>query len=200
MNGTPEPELRAEATRRYALMLGALVAIQLVVGYEWLISGLSKLIRGGFPSGLADELTEKSGDMYGWYWSFLDWAVIPYATAWGYLIEWGEVAIAAVLVGAALTWLVAGRRLGEKARVWLLSVSVLAAFAGLVLNVVLHLANGSSHPWVLAEDPFDEGVDLDMFMVLLQLVLIVANVMLLRALLRAGSVLTAPARQGSESG
>jgi len=37
-----------------------LLAIQVLIGYEWLMSGLTKVVRGGFPSGLADELTEKS--------------------------------------------------------------------------------------------------------------------------------------------
>ena len=42
------------------LPLVGLLAIQVLIGYEWFMSGLTKLVRGGFASGLADELTEKS--------------------------------------------------------------------------------------------------------------------------------------------
>lgn len=185
----PEAQADEEVRRRYALVLGGLVVIQLVLGYEWFISGLSKLVRGGFTSGLAEELTEKSEGMYGWYWSFLDWLVIPRAEAWGYLIMWGELLIAIVLVGAALAWLLAADRLSPSMRIGLLGASALAAFAGLVLNLVFHLANGSSHPWLLANDPFDEGVDLDMLMVLLEIPLIVISVALIRGIRRRGSVL-----------
>ena len=37
------------------------------------------------------------------------------------------------------------------------------------MNVNFHLANGSTHPWFIAADPFDEGVDLDSVMPLIQL-------------------------------
>jgi uncharacterized membrane protein YphA (DoxX/SURF4 family) len=42
------------------LGLVGLLVVQLLVGYEWLVSGLTKAVRGGLPSGLADELSEKS--------------------------------------------------------------------------------------------------------------------------------------------
>jgi hypothetical protein len=75
-----------------------LLAVQLIVGYEWLMSGVTKIVRGDFPSGLAGELREKSEGMSGWYKSFLassspisirypnalvfDGTVIPLAMAW----------------------------------------------------------------------------------------------------------------------
>ncbi len=40
-------------------MIGLLL-VEMIVGYEWLVSGVNKFVRGGFPSGLADELLEKS--------------------------------------------------------------------------------------------------------------------------------------------
>jgi hypothetical protein len=39
------------------------------------------------------------------------------------------------------------------------------------MNVNFHLANGSSHPWLIPKDGFDEGVDLDSLMPAVQLVL-----------------------------
>lgn len=45
----------------------ALLLVQVVLGYEWLVSGLTKLERGGFPQGLADELRDMSQGSPGWY-------------------------------------------------------------------------------------------------------------------------------------
>jgi hypothetical protein len=36
-------------------MIGFLV-VEMIIGYEWFVSGLVKLVRGGFPAGLAGEL------------------------------------------------------------------------------------------------------------------------------------------------
>ena len=41
------------------MMLG-MVIVGAFVGYQWFMSGLTKIVRGGFVSGLADALREKS--------------------------------------------------------------------------------------------------------------------------------------------
>src|SRR5581483_12166211 len=87
------------------LPLIGLLLVQVFIGYEWFMSGLTKIYRGGFPSGLADELTEKSEGAPGWYKSFLDGSIIPNASAFGYLIEIGEVLIGVALIAAAVVWL-----------------------------------------------------------------------------------------------
>jgi len=51
MNTASDPR-----SARFALF--GLLAIQLLVGYEWLMSGLTKIARGGFPSGLAGEMRD----------------------------------------------------------------------------------------------------------------------------------------------
>jgi hypothetical protein len=61
--------------------LFGLLLVQLAVGYEWAMSGLAKIVRGGFPSGLAAELRDKSQGAAGWYKSFLDGAVIPHGSS-----------------------------------------------------------------------------------------------------------------------
>jgi hypothetical protein len=53
----PTTEHQSTASR---LPLVGLLLIQLLVGCEWLMSGLTKIVRGGFPSGLAAELKDKS--------------------------------------------------------------------------------------------------------------------------------------------
>ncbi len=63
-------------------MIGLLV-VDLAVGYEWFISGLVKIVRGNFPSGLADELVDKSKGTAEWYADFLNSVVIPNGEAFG---------------------------------------------------------------------------------------------------------------------
>jgi len=55
-------------------MIGCLV-VEMVIGYEWFISGLVKFVRGDFPAGLADELLKKSAGTAEWYGIFLESAV-----------------------------------------------------------------------------------------------------------------------------
>ena len=155
--------------RNFGLL--GLMVIQIFIGYEWLVSGLAKVIRGGFPSGLADELTEKSEGVPAWYKSFLDGAVIPNGDIFGYLIELGEVAIGVAMIGAVLLWLFAWQRLSNQARLWTLWLAAAAAIGGVFMNVNFHLANGSSHPWLIPASGFDEGVDLDSLMPAVELVL-----------------------------
>ena len=159
--------------------LAALLAIQALIGYVWLMSGLVKVVRGGFPSGMAEELREKSEGISGWYKSFLDGTVIPNAEVFGYLIVAGELIVGVALIAAAAVWLFRWDRLPYRGRVIVLGATALAAFGAIFLNLNFHLANGSAHPWLIPEDGFDEGVDLDSLMPLIQLTLLAFNARLL---------------------
>jgi hypothetical protein len=162
-----------------------LLLVQLLVGYEWLMSGLTKIVRGGFPSGLADELRDKSQGAAGWYRSFLDGTVIPHASAFGYLIEIGELLVGLALVVAALLWLFRWERLPEAGRLAILATTAIASLAAVFMAVNFHLANGAPHPWFIAKDGFDEGIDLDSLLPAIQLVLIGVSTALWRAERRA---------------
>src|SRR6266540_6826935 len=152
-----------ESTSRAAsrLPLVGLLLVQLLVGYEWFVSGLTKVVRGGFPSGLADELREKSEGAAGWYKSFLDGSVIPNASAFGYLIEISELLVGVALIVAAIVWLARWQRLGDGGRVALLGTTIAASLAAIFMAVNFHLANGAPHPWLIPKDGLDEGIDLD---------------------------------------
>jgi hypothetical protein len=102
----------------------------------------------------------------GWYRSFLDSAVLPHATAFGYTIEIAELAVGIVLLVAVLrlpAWI--GRHVP--------SATAAALVVGLVLAVNFALLNGSSFGLRLAGDSFDEGIDLDTLLVGVQLALLV---------------------------
>ena len=152
-----------------------LLAIQVIIGYEWFVSGLTKIVRGGFPSGLADELTEKSEGAASWYASFLDSVVIPNASTFGVLIILGELAVGAALIAAAALWAFRWETLGAGGRTAVLAATFAAALGGIFMNVNFHLANGSAHPWLIPREGFDEGVDLDSLMPAIQLVLVAVS-------------------------
>ena len=170
---------------RGRLPLVGLLAVQAAIGFEWFMSGLTKVVRGGFPAGLADELREKSVGSPGWYRTIIDDVLIPNGQTIGYLTEIGELLIGLGLIGVALAFIFAPERLGRRTTGWLLGLNALAAFFAVLMNVNFHLANGSSHPWLIPATGFDEGVDLDSLMPFIELTIIVISVIALRRLRRA---------------
>ena len=144
----------------------ALLLIQVCIGYEWLVSGLTKIVHGDFPAGLAAELRDMSQAAPAWYRGFLNGAVIPHAVAFGYAIEIAELAVGIVLLVGVL-------RLPARIARFVSLATAGALVAGLVLAFNFALANGSSFGIGVAADSFDEGIDLDTMLVGLQLALLV---------------------------
>ena len=165
----------ADAAELKALRTGVigLLTIQLVIGYEWFVSGLTKLWRGGFAAGLSADLRDTSRGVTGWYRSFLDNVVISHGWAFGWLILAAELAVGVALLGTATVFLVRGHRLRFSTRQLLLAVTALAAVGGILMNMAFHLANGDPHPWLIPKSGFDEGVDLDSLMPLVQLAFVI---------------------------
>jgi thiosulfate dehydrogenase (quinone) large subunit len=149
-------------------LLAGLLAIQAFLGYEWFMSGLAKALSSDFVSGLSDQLTATSKDLSGFYKSFLDGTVIPNAQLFAYLVMIGELAIGVTLITVAAAWWFRWPRLSTNGRSILLGLIVLAGAFAIFMNVNFHLASGDSHPWLLPADPFDQGVDLDSVMPLIQ--------------------------------
>lgn len=159
-----------------------LLAVQAAIGYEWFMSGLTKVVRGGFPAGLAEELEEKSVGSAGWYRTIIDDVLIPNATTVGYLTEIGELLVGGALIGAAAAFAFAPDRLTARMQETLFAVTAIAGLLALLMNVNFHLANGSAHPWLVPSDGFDEGVDLDSLMPFIEITLIVVSIAALRRL------------------
>jgi len=159
--------------RSNAAALAALLLVQLALGYEWLVSGLTKIVHGDFPPGLAGQLADLHAQAPGWYRGFLTGAVEPHGQAFGYAIEATELVVGIVLVGAALGLLLGANRLSARVQRVLQLATGAAALLGLVLLVNFELANGGAFGLKLAKDSFDEGVSLDTLMVGLHLALLV---------------------------
>ena len=184
-------QARADFASRLALR-GFLV-VGLFVGYEWFMSGLTKIVRGGFPSGLAGELRDKSEGAVSWYKSFLDGTVIPNGRAFGVLIEVSELLIGAALIVAAIILFFRWQRLGYRTEIAVLAVVALSSVGAILMNVSFHLANGSPHPWLIPKSGFDEGVDLDSLLPLIQLVFLYVSVKLMMLLRRSHAADASPA-------
>src|SRR5215467_3935447 len=86
----------------------ALAGLELLVGYEWLVSGVDKLLYGNFPGTLAGLLTGtlSGGRLPDFFATLLRGLVMPHAPAFGYLVEWGEVLAGLGLLAAGLLELV----------------------------------------------------------------------------------------------
>jgi thiosulfate dehydrogenase [quinone] large subunit len=179
---------RSEATTmteqnvRPVLSMRGLLIVEMIIGYEWLISGLVKVVRGEFPSGLAATLLEKLPRVPGWYGSFLSGAIIPNAPYFGYAIEIAELLAGVVLLGGPVIALFAWERVPHWMRKFVLFFTAVAAIGGAFLAINLHIANAASHPWFFPGDSFDEGVDLDSVLPAIQLVIAWISIVLLRRL------------------
>src|SRR5579884_2179576 len=96
-------------------------ALQMILGWEWLMSGCNKLFSGTFPQGLADALGEGvKGNPNDWYVGFLQNVVLPNSIFFGYLIQWTEITIGIVLLGGAALLLTKPRLPGEP--MWLILI------------------------------------------------------------------------------
>lgn len=175
-----EDQTRTDTVRdKPSLSMIGLLVVQMIIGYEWLLSGIAKFTKGDFASGLADDLAEAANAASGWYASFLNSAIIPNATAFGYLIETAEVLTGIALIVGPLIWIFAWNRIPEGLRTTTLVLMIAAAIGGIFMAVNFHLANGANHPWVVPDSGFDEGVDLDLLLVAIQSVITVVQIIVL---------------------
>ena len=180
--------------------LVGLLAVQIFLGYEWLMSGLSKVLAGDFASGLAGTLSDQAKDLTGPYKAFLDTIVIPNGQQFGYLVMAGELALGFVLIVAPLLWLARWSRLTVRGRSIILSLIVLSGVVAIIMNVNFHLMSGANHLWIIAADPNGEGVDLDSVMPVIQLILSAVSLYVLVSLRRATRTqVAAPAHSGASA-
>lgn len=162
------------------LALWGVLAVQAVVGYEWFMSGLTKIVHGDFVSGLGAKLpglTEKSP---GWYRSFVRAIVAPDPSLFARVVEFGELLLGVTLIVTAAYWAIRSERLTRAACNASMVIVALSTLAGAALALNLHLLNGSATPWLIPGDSFDGGDDPDSVLPAVQLVLRAFSVALLR--------------------
>ncbi len=155
------------ATEDARPLVAGFLALQFFLGYEWLMSGLSKAAAGDFAGGLAGTLQDMTRDQGGWYKAFIDSVVVPNGQLFGALVMGGELVLGVVLVGAAVIWLTRWQRMSLSARTALLLGIAVGAAVGSFMSLNFHLAMGATPPWLISPDPNDQGVDLDSLMVVM---------------------------------
>jgi thiosulfate dehydrogenase [quinone] large subunit len=150
-----------------------LAAVMLVLGYEWLVSGLTKIVHGDFAGGLGAFLRDNDGSAASWYRHLLARVVLPHAHLAGTAIETAELTVGIVFCCTAVL-LVVRPETAYRLRLGIAAVAV----TGLVLALSFKLLGGGAFAAPVAADSFDEGIDLDTMMVLLQAVVALSLVRL----------------------
>ncbi len=179
-----------------SLAMIGLLLVTMIIGYEWFVSGIAKVVRGGFPAGLADELAGKSAGVPAWYLSLMQSAFIPNAEAFGYVIEVAEILAGVALIVGPLIWIFAWERISDRLRKAILLFIAVSAIGATFLAINLHLANGGSHPWLIPGNAFDEGIDLDSVLPATQSVITAVSIILLQRLHRERTGSVAPPAGG----
>jgi len=181
----PVPQsTRATGTRP---LNGALVGLQLLIGYEWLLAGGDKFLLGAFPaqlSGLLSTLVH-GGHLVGFFAAILQGLVAPNAVLFGYLIESGETLAGLGLITAGLVALLrplAGRYLsGTSATLFvygdrlLQRLAPLAAMGAGLLGVSYFFLDGLPAPWFVPTIAFGGSIDNGLFLAAASVVLVVGQ-------------------------
>lgn len=159
-------------------------AIQVIIAWEWLVSGADKLLAGTFPQGLAETLNDGiKGNPNGWYVAFLQQVILPHSASFGYAIEMTELLIGVVLLmGAVLLIGPTRRRDAPQYRLAFVEMSlvVAASLACALLCINFHFFMGDGvFPGIDTAKLFDEGISLDTLMPPLSLVILYINLAVL---------------------
>ncbi|HEU5348100.1 MAG TPA: hypothetical protein VFU63_05755 [Ktedonobacterales bacterium] len=159
-------------------------AVQGIIAWEWLVSGINKVSSGTFPQGLGDALQEGiENNPNGWYVWFLQQIVAPNSVAFGYLIEAAEVfGGIALLIGVVVLVGPVRRRGSPQYRLALgeVAAATIASLLGAFLCVNFHFYMGDGIiPWFDSANAFDEGITLDTLMPPLAMLILFVNVRLL---------------------
>ncbi len=167
----------------------ALVGLQLIVGYEWLLAGGDKLLLGNFPAQLRGLLIMSvgGGHLAGFFVAILQGLVMPNSLLFGYLIESGETLAGLGLIAAglvALLYPLARRSLsGTSAAMFVYGDRLLerlaplaAAGAGL-LGISYFFLDGLPKPWFVPSIAFGGSIDPGLFLAAASVVLIVGQLM-----------------------
>jgi len=164
-----------------------LAGLQLLVGYEWLVSGGDKLLFGVFPARLGGLLSASvsGGQLPGFFAAILRGLVLPNAVLFGYLIEWGETLAGLVLMtvglvvllrpfierylsGTSTAMFVYGIQLLEK-------LALVAATGAGLLGLSYFFLDGLPLPWFIPSIAYGGAVNTGLFLAAASVVLVVSQ-------------------------
>lgn len=139
-----------------------IAAILAVFSYEWLISGLNKLLSENFISNLHAEMTENLTNVQmPFYHTFLHNYGLAHCTILAILVETAELCVG--LSFGVLAIQVLRGRLGKR----FIQLGILSCAIAIFMNLNFLLYEGGA-VFLNVGDPFDEGVSLNFIMPLIE--------------------------------
>src|SRR5215469_1246134 len=186
--GGRRAQTQASAVSRSTSANIALAGLQLVIGYQWLVSGADKLLLGTFPAQMGQLLAGSisSGKLPNYFAALLRALVVPDAPVFGYAIMLGETLAGLGLIAAGLLALL--RPLAEAhltGRLWrgfaladrlVTGVAPLAGVGAGLLGLSYYLLDGAPTLWFTASLAYGGAIAPGMVVALASLVLVVAQV------------------------
>ncbi len=181
----PRPQAATSAAMATSLVLAAL---QLIVGYQWLVSGVDKLLYAGFPDRLAQLLSDvATGDRVpAFFVTFLRTVVLPNSAIFGVAVEYGETLTGIGLLGGAFLTLAAPalRRSAIGARhpvvvrtlAVLSGLTIVAALGSLAMGLNYYLLDGMPLPWFQPGLAYGGAIDSALFLALSSVVILLGRV------------------------
>jgi thiosulfate dehydrogenase [quinone] large subunit len=156
-------------------------SVFLLIGYEWLLSGMDKVLSHSFQSDLADMLLDSLNDNPNtWFVSLMERLVVPHASLVAFIVTVGELLVAVGFVLGAVFW-VWGDSFPLRAERWIGLAVVGALLGGAFMTANYYLLAGNTLPGLNPGDPFDEGLSIDGLLTLIALAMIPIQIMAMRA-------------------
>jgi hypothetical protein len=153
--------------------------VEAAIGYEWLLSGLNKILNGHFTSGLGSTLRgAMKNNPNGWWVSLTRNLVVPNVHLFGPLIPIGELLLAVGLFLGAGLWLTS-RPSGRWAGILTYGV-IGAVVASALMTANFYLMSGSTLPGLDPANAFNEGLSIDGLLTLIAVGLTAAHALTLR--------------------
>jgi uncharacterized membrane protein YphA (DoxX/SURF4 family) len=167
---TRRTELLGSGAPRLPLWL---CVTQAILAYEWLVSGLDKLLDRGFSGQLSALLSQgtqgTAGSLYG---AVIAHLVLPNHTLFALLTPWTETSIGGILLLGAILWVVCPRaRLTDLVA----GATCLALLGAATLDLNYYLLGGGGLPWIDPANATQPGINVDVMLLLIALTLCAAN-------------------------
>jgi hypothetical protein len=138
-----------------------LAFVEALIGYEWLLSALNKMLNPTFRSGLVGQLKmAMAGNPNTWWVALAKAVVLPHAQLFAVLAEVGELLVALGFFAGAALWASGRVPLGRWfRRVNLVVIGALLGSALMTANY--YLMAGQTLPGLNPSNPFNEGLSID---------------------------------------
>jgi thiosulfate dehydrogenase [quinone] large subunit len=165
----------------------ALAGLQLVIGYQWLVSGIDKILLGAFPAQVSPLLmgSISSGKLPTYFAALLRAVVVPNAAAFGYAVMLGETLAGLGLVAAGVfNFLRPQFEARARGRLWeifaltdrlVMGLAPLAAVGAGLLGLSFYLLDGASTIWFTPSLAYGGAIAPELVLALASLVLVAAQ-------------------------